>query len=427
MQLIIAKYLVSMDGPPVENGGIVVENATIIDTGPTSDLQKNYPQAELEEYPRHVLMPGLINSHIHLDMGNHKNYPFDPVRSVAVDVNFVDWLVSCIDYKKNARPDNLQEAIQEGIEASIESGTTCVADMGSFEGIFPLLEKSGLRAVVFPEVMHASSAKVQDLYQSALALVEKYQEHANDRLSVGLAPYSPYTLSRQILKVLAAYCQSTHIALMTHAAESFSEMEFFYNSSGDMATQLFPLVGWKDNLPPAFQKTPIAYLEEIDFLKVKPLLVGCVQITPDDQEKIKKSGSTVVLTPRANQFLKLGEAKVAELHKKGINLALGTDSFASNATLSLWDEMRFVYEKFVGGKESGITSEDLLKMVTVNAAKALGLSTRIGTLTANKQADYLLVDLGSEFNGNDLYSHLIQNTKTYHINKVVVAGQTLKK
>lgn len=424
MQIISAKYLLTFNSALQMNGAIAIENGEIIEVGSFDDLKKNYPNATQEVYSQHVLMPGLINAHTHLDLGGHKNYPFDPVRNIVPEVHFAEWLISCIDYKKQADPKNIREAIAEGLESSIEWGTTCVGEMGDFEGIFPLLKKLGMRSVVFQQMLHSATSQAQDRYESALGLVEKYQAEADPLLRVGLAPYSAYTVSRNILRLMSSYAASTHIPMMIHAAESFAEMELFYNSTGEMITQLFPHLGWKDDVPPVFQKTPIAYLDEIGFLATKPALVGCVQTTPDDHERIKKSESKVIITPRSNNFLKLGAVALDKMHAKGICIALATDGLSSNSNLSLWDELRFLNEQLA---ESGsdISSEELLKMVTVNAAQAINVYDLVGSFAIGKRADYIVVKVGEEEIA-DIYSHLIENTKGYHITQVAVDGKILK-
>src|SRR3990167_2066533 len=174
MQFISAKHLLTMDAPPITDGGIVIEDGKIIAAGPTADLQNRYKIEEREDYPNHVLMPGLINAHTHLDMSFHKNYLMDPVRQLGVNVDFVEWLIQCIEYKKKASPMKLKEAVEEGLASCIETGTTCLADQGGFEWIFETVKKSGVRAVVFPELISYDGKVSQDLFESGLALVEKY-------------------------------------------------------------------------------------------------------------------------------------------------------------------------------------------------------------------------------------------------------------
>lgn len=425
MEIISAKYLLTMDGDPIVDGAIAVENGEILDVATEEKLLERYSNALHEDHPQHVLMPGLINAHTHLDMTHHKNYPFDPVRSTAVEVSFVDWLISTIDYKKSNGPDKLRAAVEDGISACIDAGTTCVADMGSYEGIFQSLEQSGLRGVIFPELLSYSSSSAKNLFETAMAIVEKYMDLDSDLITVGMAPYSAYLLSRNILKIMSQYCRSSNLPLIIHVAESFSEMEFFYNSTGDIATRLFPNIGWGEKLPPPYHKTPIQYLDDIDFLASQPILVGCVNATQADLDRVAKSGSKVVWTPRSNYYLKFSKTPVADIHKKGIPMALGTEGISSTNTLSLWDELRFAYET-ISPKEGGINARELLQMVTCNAARVLGLQEEIGCLKRGMKADYLVVDVSDFSNKGDLYTYLIQKTKNYHVHKVVVNGQTLK-
>lgn len=423
MQLISAKHLLTMDSPPINDGGIVIEEGKIIAVGPKSDLLGQYKIKDEENYPNHLLMPGLINAHTHLDMSGHKNYLMDPVRQLGVNVDFVEWLIQCIEYKKKTSPMKLKEAVEEGLAFCIETGTTCVADQGGFEGIFESVKKSGVRAVVFPELISYDGKVSQDLFESALALVEKYAGDESGLIRVGIAPYAPYAISPNILRIVAGHCRANGVPLMLQTAESFQEMEFFYNSTGDIGDKLFPYFGWQEK-PPNFKKTPVEYLDEIKFLEAKPLLVGCVQATKSDLDRIARAGAGIVLSPRSNHYLQLGEAPVAAMKEKGICLALGTDGLHSNATLSLWDEMRFLQEKLDGsGTFSG---EDLLGMVTKNAAQALGCDSEIGTLTVGKKADYIVVDASEIPSKGDLYSNLIHTTKTYHIKKSAVNGKGLK-
>ncbi|MBX7147445.1 amidohydrolase family protein [bacterium] len=424
MDIISAKYLITMDAPPLMAGAIAVENGEIIDVGSEKDLLARYENALLEEHPHHVLMPGLVNAHTHLEMTLHKNYPYDPVRQMAVDVSFVDWLISCIDYKKQSGPERLRQAVQEGLDAVIESGTTCVGDMGSFEGLPVCLDEVGIRAVIFPEVLSYDSSVAQDLYETAMAMIEKYMDFDSDLIGVGAGPYSPYTLSRNILKIMAQYCRSSNLPLMMHTAESFSEVEFFYNSTGDIATRLFPNIGWGDTLPPAFHKTPVHYLEDIDFLRASPILVGCSQITPADVDRIAASGSKIAWCPRSARYLKEGVPPIAQLLAKNVVLGLGTDGISSVNTLSMWDEMRMALEILKNAQ--GGEAETVLKMATVGGAKVLGLSDQIGTLTPGKRADYILVDTAHHDDTSNLYAALIHHTKGFHVQKVVVDGKTIK-
>lgn len=414
-----------MDQDLIVGGAIAIDQNEIIDVGSEKELLKRYPHAETINHPNHVLMPGLINSHTHLDMGGHINYPLDPVRNMGINPQFIDWLLTCLQYKCDASSEVLREAVSQGIDDCIESGTTTIGDMGNFEGIFQCLEQKGLRAVIFPELLSFDSEVAFEIYETAMAIVEKYLDEDSDLISVGVGPYSPYTLSRNILKIMSGYCQSAGLPLAMHVSQSFSEVEFFYNSTGDIATHLFPNIGWGDNLPPAFHKTPIEYLKEIEFLTAKPILIGCVQATPKELDCIKKTGTKIIWTPRTNHYLNLGDFPLGKILDRDISISIATDGLSSNNSLSLWDEMRFAKKQ---ADNFGVTldGKKILEMVTMNAAHNLSLSEEVGSLSIGKKADYIVIKVNDKLNENNIHDELINQTKNYLVQKVVVSGETLK-
>src|SRR3990167_1711291 len=103
MKILSAEYLLPMTGDAIVDGAIAIEHGEIIDVGREEDLLKRYPDAEHENYPHHVILPGLINSHTHLDMSLYKDFPADPVRHTGVRVNYIDWLMGCLEYKRKDR------------------------------------------------------------------------------------------------------------------------------------------------------------------------------------------------------------------------------------------------------------------------------------------------------------------------------------
>lgn len=412
-----------MAGSPIMDGAVAVEGDEIIDVGREEELLKRYPHANHEDYPHYVIMPGLINCHAHLDMSLYKDFPFDPVRTEGLAINYIDWLMGCFSYKKTVSSSQMREAVEVGVSECIESGTTCVADMSSYEGVYHVLEQKNMRAVVFPEVLSAEMQMAKDLFETALAIIEKYKEDDSDLISVGAGPYSSYVLSRNILRIMGQYCLSSQLPLMMHVAESFSEMEFFNNSTGDIAAKLFPTLGWEE-LPPEHHLTPIQHLSKIGFLDASPLLVGCTQVTSSDMDLIAKSNSKVVLTPRSNENLRQGRSPYREMAERHIVTVLGTDGIPSVDTLSLWDEMR----AFVRLHEhtTKLTGSEVLAMVTTNAAIALGLGEEIGSIEKGKKADLILVDISNISQQGDFLMNLIQGVNNYHVKSMIIGGVNVK-
>lgn len=423
MKILSAKYLLTMSSDPLVDGAVAIEGDEIVDVGREEYLLKRYPNAQHEYYPECVIMPGLINCHTHLDMSLHQNFENDPVRNQNSQVNFVDWLLGCIRYKKLVTSAQQAQAVDWAVEQCIQNGTTCVADMSTYEGIVPLLEQKHLRAVLFPEVMSVGTDAAKDLFESAMAIIEKYLDCDSDLVSVGAGPYSPYMLSRNLLRIMSQYSRSSCIPLMTHVAESFSEMEFFHNSTGDIATKLFPCIGW-DELPPEHQKTPVQHLSQIGFLDAAPLLVGCTQVSPKDLDHVAQSGSKIVLTPRSHMNLQQGKAPFKDINDRRILTVLGTDGIPSVETLSLWDEMRaFVKQHADAVHLSGF---DVLSMVTSHAAKALGLEEEVGIIEKGRKADIILIDTTTIPSNDDFFMSLVQGVTSYHIKTVIIGGQVVK-
>lgn len=422
MKIFSAEYVIPLSGPILFDGAVAIEHGEIIDVGQEEELLKRYPDAQHENYSHHAILPGLINAHAHIDLSLYKNYSGDPVRNVGVKVNYIDWLLGLLKYKHNIDFAHLREAVEEGLDECIQFGTTCVAEMGNYEGIFSILEQKGLRGVVFPEVMSFDSTFSKDLFESAMAIVEKYQEEDSDLITVGMGPYAPYLLSRNILRLMAQYCRSSNLPLMMHVSGTFSEMEFFHNSTGDIASKLFPDLGWEE-LPPAHQRTPVEHLKEIGFLDCQPILVNCIQTTEKDLDLIAQTGSKIVITPRCGHNMQQGQPNFKKIDEKKILTALGTDGLSTVDTLSLWDEMRAFVEFNLS---LSLTGERVLKMVTSHAAQVLGLGEDVGTLEIGKQADLIVVDVSSVKQEGDFLMNLIQTIHDYHIHLVLVRGAVLK-
>ena len=423
MKILSAEYLVTMASDILIDGAVAIEHGVIIDVGREEDLLKRYPSAEHQNYPHHVILPGLINAHAHLDMSLYRDFPNDPVRHPNTSPSYIDWLIGCLDYKRRAGHAQLREAVEWAIDECIQAGTTCVAEMGNYEGIFSVLEQKNMRAVVFPEVLSFDSTVSKDLFESALAIVEKYQDDESDLVTVGMGPYSAFTLSRNILRIMSHYCRSSQLPLMMHVAGSFSEMEFFHNSSGEIATKLFPNIGWND-LPPEHQRTPIQHLSQIGFLECQPILVGCVQATDSDFDHIARSGSKIVITPRAGHYLHQGHPDLTRILERKIVVALGTDGIPSVDSLSLWDEMRAFIEYY--HDRLPLTGQQIFSMVTTNAAAALNLADAVGSLEKGKIADLVIVDVASIPTQGDLLLNLIKRVHNSHVVQVMINGRVVK-
>jgi len=418
MELITAKYVLPIEGEAIENGAIVTELGKIIAVGGVAELQEKHPGAKTEKNPNCVLLPGLVNAHTHLDLSGAFNFS-----SRETIPDYIDWLLTILNHRNRTPIRDTIIQVQSAVSALINAGTTCVGDMTCFEGMFNILGEMGVRAVLFNEIYAGAGEAAQDRFETAIGLAEKYLDCGNDLITPGLGPFAPYLLSRNLLTIIAQHAKDMDIPLQIHAAESFTEMEFFYDSKGSIATTLFPAIGWQDDLPPPHHKTPIQFLGEIGFLESSPSVVGGLHLGIRDFTTIARNMCRSVYCPRTNHFLGHGMFPFGKLREHGIPIGLGTDTLNGANSITLWDEMRFISETAIMPIP---TAREILQMATIGGARALSLEHITGSLTAGKAADYILIDLPECPTANLIYDAVIRHTKPVNVRKVVIAGEILK-
>lgn len=412
MQLFAASYLLSGSAPPLAGGAIAVADGRVVDTGPIARLRAEYG-AVVSEFPGGVIMPGLVNAHTHLEL---THFPSWKLRK-GIDYSprtYVDWVVQVIKIRRTLTHQELEHSVREGIRVSLECGTTTVGEILSDRTLIPVYNATGISGRLFIEAIGQEPghcARLLAEIDNALATFP------NGPFQPGVSPHAPHTLSFRFMRDISALARRYSLPTAIHLAESREELSFFHDSSGKIAELLYPLAGWDLYIPPPWRMTPAAYLDSLDVLSTTTSLVHCVHVTPADAQLLKKCGATVILCPRSNDRLVVGKAPAALLKKAGIPLALGTDSLASNDSLSLWDEMRFLRKEFAGI----FTPAEILDMVTVNAARALCLGSETGSLENGKRADFLVVRTDAPV--TDLVEGLIEDGQ---IEEVFVGGAQLK-
>lgn len=425
MEIITASLSTPMTNgcPVIKDGAIAVELGKIHDFGPFEDIGKKYPDAEVKSYPDCVLMPGLVNCHCHLDLVSYYE-PLVPQDDLFPDqMDFIENLISSIDYKQDTELGVVIDGIQKGITRLIETGVTCVGDMTHYEGTFKLLREMGLRALVFPEILAGRGEAAQQSFEVALALLEKYTDASHDRVRVGLGPYAPYLLSKNLLKIISQHAKEISIPLMIHAAESFAEMEFFFDSQGPIATDIFPALGWHE-LPPAHRKTPVGFLSEIGFFEAPTTIVGGMHLSANDFPLLARNLVKVAYCPTSNKMMKHGTMPLGKLTEHGIPMGIGTESWHSRLGFNMWEEMRVATKS---GSDPLPTHKEAIKMSTIGSARVLGIDHLVGTLEPGKKADFIVVHSRNvDTENDDIYETLVTKTDPQHVKMVVVGGNYLK-
>ena len=368
-----AKYVMPDSHTIIENGAVAIEGSVIADVGLYSTVQHGgvHPILDLGEA---ILMPGLVNAHTHLDLTSSAD-------SVQRTPKFTDWIFQIVGKRT---PSTIEPSIREGVQQSLAGGATTVGDIDGTGESRQILRDTPIRKVVFFEVLGFSGERAA-MGLNRLATYLGSPPAPDPLLTEALSPHAPYSTSADIYR----QCITSGLSVCTHIAETEDELEFLSSGTGAFQDYLEALgISTAEWVPP--ELTPVGYMETLGVLQKSSLLIHCNYLTEADVALLAESGASVVFCPRSHHYFYHTNHPVARLIESGINVAIGTDSLASNWSLSLLDEL-----KFLARTQPCIRPETLFDMVTCNGAKALGLE-QVGRLEKGWQADIIAVQIPND-------------------------------
>lgn len=382
--LYTASWLYSPGQTPIAGGAVAVRDGRIVEIGTAGELIAGYGRPT-GDYPGCVILPGFVNAHTHLEL---THFPAWRLRD-GLDYHphrFVDWIIQMIKVRRGVTLEEACVSLKAGVNACLRAGTTSVGDIVTSADLLSAYADSSIGGRIYLELI----GQDRQIFEPRLARVMEAVRTVDGIRQPGLSPHAPYTLNSSLLADIATAARQGDLPLSLHLAESRDESDLLFDSSGPLAEEMYPLVGWQDFLPSPRRTTPAVFFDDGGLLGPSTLAVHGVQLTPADAALLKERGVTICLCPRSNERLAVGTAPVHLFKKLGIPLCLGTDSLASNDSLSLWDEIRFALDSYKG--ELG--PEQLLEMATKGGAAGIGLAGHVGSLEAGKRADFQLVELG---------------------------------
>jgi cytosine/adenosine deaminase-related metal-dependent hydrolase len=404
-----ASWLISPQAAPLPGGAIVIRGGVITDAGSLAELRSRHA-APVQDHPGSAILPGFVNAHTHLELThfpawrlrNHADY--HPRR-------FVDWIIQLIKVKRGLTASDMQASAMEGVRMCLESGTTAVGEIVTTRGMEAFYRSSRLSGRLFLELVGQDQPRFRNALKDA---VDAAGAVAEDAFAPGLSPHSVYTIAESNLPLIREAALAAALPLAIHCSESRSESDFIFDSSGPLAEDFYPFVNWERYLTPPRRCSSVELLDRHGLLLPSTLLIHCVHVTRADAEILRQAGVSIALCPRSNERLDVGKAPVALLKKLGIPLSLGTDSLASNDSLSLWDELRFAADTFA----EELSPADLFRMVTSGGSAALGIGGSHGSLEAGKRADFQIVGHFGDGERNLLERVMLQGV----VEDVYVAG-----
>ena len=257
-----------------------------------------------------------------------------------------------------------------------------------------------LRKVVFEEVLGFRPERALEIVEALETRLEG--SAAGDFFSNGCSPHAPYSVSAELYKAVGELASRRGIPLATHLAETRAELEFLRYGTGEFSDFLAQMgalpAGWK---PPAL--APVFYLEKLGLLGESTVLIHCNCLDPESMAQILSHRCSVVYCPRSHAFFGHEEHPVRRLLDLGVNVALGTDSLASNQSLSILDEMRFLYRE-----RRDLKTEEILRMATLNGAAALRFGGMLGRLRRGYWADMTILGLPRNLSSRNLTSQILE-------------------
>jgi 5-methylthioadenosine/S-adenosylhomocysteine deaminase len=402
--LVTNGYVLTMnaEGKKFESGAVAIQKDKIVALGPAEEF---YSQgaSKIIDAQGGIVMPGLINSHTHAAM--------TCFRGLADDLPLMTWLNDHI-FPAEAMLD--QDKVYFGALLAcaemIMSGTTCFTDMYLFEDATAMAAKhAGVRAVV-GEVLYdfpsPNYGPIEKGFEYTQMLVDKWRD--DPLITIAVEPHSPYLCSPDLLKKAAKMARENDIPLIIHLSETKSEV---------------------DQVRKRYGKTPTGHLADLDVMGPNLIACHCVVLTDKDMELLRKFDVKVAHNPQSNMKLASGIAPVSELLEKGICVGLGTDGCASNNNLDMFSEMSVAAKvhKVNTGDPTVLDAKTVLEMSTRNAARALGLSSLIGSLEPGKKADLIVVNT-SKPHLTPMYSpesHLVYSARGSDVETVVIEGRVV--
>lgn len=385
----------------LEHYSVVVQGDVLIDLLPTAQARLKYTASTLICLDEHVLIPGLINAHTHAAMSL--------MRGMADDLPLMTWLNEHIWPAERAVvvESYVRDASLLGCAEMLSSGTTCFNDMYFYpQATAGAVSQAGLRANLGLTVLefptnYASDA--DDYLQKGFEAHDSWR--GNSLITSSIAPHAPYTISNQTFEKVLTYAEQLGLGIHTHLHETQDEI-------AQSNTQ--------------FGMRPLQRLAGLGLLGPNLVAAHGVHLLPAEIEMLAEFGCHIVHCPSSNLKLASGIAPVAALLDRAVNVSIGTDGAASNNRLDMLSEMRLaaLLAKGASMDAAALPAYQALEMVTIKAAKALGLEEKIGSIEIGKQADMVAIKL-SDFAVSPCYdpiSHLVYTCGREHVTHTWVAG-----
>ena len=357
-----------------------------------------------------AVLPGFIQTHIHLCQ--------TLFRGAADDLSLIDWLKNRVWPMEAAHTkESIRASAHLGIAELIKGGTTCALTMETVrhtEEVLRVVDESGFRATVgkcmmdkgdeVPRALHEETAAS---IRESVALIEQWHGRGNGRIRCCFAPRFAISCTRELLSEVSELARKHKVMIHTHSSENKNECEIVEAETG---------------------RRNVAYLDSLGISGAHVLLAHCIHLDTEEMETLSRTKTNVAHCPSSNLKLGSGLARVAEMLARKIPVSLGADGAACNNRLDMFTEMRTaaLLQKLAHGPEV-LSAAQVLRMATIDGARALGLENEIGSLEVGKRADVIVVDLNQLHSSpkQDVISSLVYSAQPSDVRVTIIDGRVV--
>jgi cytosine/adenosine deaminase-related metal-dependent hydrolase len=366
VRILSADWVVPVEGAPIRDGAVALENGRITAVGSIADL------GEGEHFDDAVILPGFVNAHSHLEYAAYAGF--------GDGLSFGPWIALHVERKQRIDLDEMDAIARLGALECLRSGITTVGDCSFSGSAAAACAELGLRAVVYLEVF-GTDASALDRFEHNRARVA---DVLSETVRLGISPHAPYTCTLELYRE----CAELGLPIATHLAESEAETEFLQTGAGswqEFAELLVP--------PPG--TTGIRALAEAGLLGGHMLAAHCVQADLEEIGLLAANNVAVAHCPRSNALLGCGIAPLGTFRDAGIRVCIATDSPASTPSFDMFDEMRAAIAgaRARERRPDALLASDALELATLGGARVLDVADETGSLVPGKQADLTILSL----------------------------------
>ncbi len=376
-----ARWIVPAEAPPIAGGALLARDGRVVRVGPWHAVEPHVSASDtVEHFPDAAILPGFVNAHTHLglsDMGGR----FQPTE------DFPAWIGRLTARLMLRCGRAARRAVADGRDASLAAGTVAGADVNYDPSATGPLDEVPGRWTVFGELFRFGEAGLARLSKTVAALEARAR---GGRVAVGLAPHAPYSTGPEVFLAARREADARGWPVTAHLHETEEEIAFAERGEGTLYDWMRRLrvlpADWR---PPGVR--PIAALAEAGFFAGPVVVAHGNYLEEAEIAVLARSGSSVVYCPRSHDFFGHRDHPWRRLMAAGVTVCLGTDSLASCPSLSMLEEMRFLF-----AREPDADPRTVLAMATVAGARALGVAGRVGDVREGLSAECCLVGPVSE-------------------------------